>query len=126
MSIVNTSLKTTWELTQRLPRLHSRECDGAVDFFPERVIRGIGESCREEGLDAVELKVFGVNFGKKSRQIASEIFAAAAGRKEKRGVKAHQCVEKFEGDTLKICRTVRGSSWEETVLSFLTFLAELL
>jgi hypothetical protein len=39
---------------------------------------------------------------------------------------ALQCGEKFEGDTLEICRTVRGSRWEETVLSFLTFLAELL
>jgi len=126
MSIVNTSLKTTWELTQRLPRLHSRECDGAVDFFPELGIWGIAEGCRQEGLDAFGLRDIGGNFGSKCREIAEENPALVAGREEKRGVKARQCAEKFEGDTLEICRTVRGSRWEETVLSFLTFLAELL
>jgi hypothetical protein len=126
MSIVNPSLKTTWELTQRLPRLHSRECDGAVDFFPERVIRGIAESCFQEGLDAVDIKVFGGDCGINGWQLDVEIFAAAAGRKSTRGSKALQREEKVKGEILEICTTVRGLRWEETVLSFLTFLAELL
>jgi len=81
MSIVNPSLKTTWELTQRLPRLHSRERDGAVDFFPELGIWGIAESCHQEGLDAFGLKVLGVNFGTKCPEIAEETPALAAGTK---------------------------------------------
>lgn len=59
--------------------------DRVVDFFPDEGIVIAGNDRLEEGFNAVEVEVVGVDGGVESQQIAKEILTTAARTEQTRG-----------------------------------------